>query len=74
MIVSEYYDGNRVYVREDIINELKKAPGYIKKYMRVLPRFYVRDEQGEPYKDANGNKVIFTKIPEIIYDWLHGNF
>lgn len=74
MLVVEYYDSNQIYVRENIIKELKRAPGYIKQYMRKLPRFYVRDENGEPYKDNMGNKVIFTKIPEIVYNFIHGNF
>ena len=74
MLVSEYYDGNKPYIREKLIKSLKSAPGYVKSHIKGLPRFYIRDEQGEPYKDEMGNKIIFTKIPEIIYDYLHGKF
>ena len=74
MLVSEYYDHSQVYVREKIVKGLKHAPGHIKSYIRDLPRFYVRDEQGEPYKDEMGNKIIFTRIPQIMYDWFHGNY
>lgn len=74
MLVSEYYDRNEVYHREKLIKALKSAPGIVKKSIKGLPRFYVRDEQGEPLKDEMGNKIIFTRIPEIIYDYLHGNF
>ena len=73
-LISEYYDHSQVYVREKIVKGLKNAPGFLKGYMRDLPRFYIRDEQGEPLKDEMGNKIIFTRIPEIMYDWFHGKF
>jgi hypothetical protein len=74
MLVSEYYDRSQVYDREKLLKALKSAPGHVKSHLKGLPRFYVRDEQGEPLKDIMGNKVIFTHIPEIIYDYLHGNY
>ena len=73
-IMSEYYDREKPYIRKNVINALKKAPGYLKSYMRDLPRFYIRDEQGEPYKDENGEKIIFTTIPEVLYNYFKGNY
>jgi hypothetical protein len=73
-IIMEYYEKNRPYLRDEVIKGLKNAPGYIKSYIRNLPRFYVRDNNGNPYMDVNGNKLIFTNIPEIVYDYLHGKF
>ena len=73
-LILEYYDRNKPYVREKLIKELSKAPGFVKSHIKGLPRFYVRDEQGNPYTDLAGNKIIFTKIPGIIYDYLHGKF
>ena len=74
MLVSEYYDGNKPYNREKLIKSLKSAPGYVKSYVKGLPRFYVYNEIGEPHMDETGKKIVYTKIPEIIYDYLHGNF
>ena len=71
-VILEYFDRTKPYVREEVIKRLKHAPGYIKSYIKGLPRFYIRDENGQPYTDQAGTKVIFTTIPEIIYDFLHG--
>ena len=56
------------------MDSLKRAPGYLWKYAKGLPRFYVKDENGEPYKDQMGEKIIFTRIPEVIYNFIHGNY
>lgn len=56
------------------MDSLKRAPGYLKKYIKVLPKFYIKDENGEPYKDQMGEKIIFTRIPEVIYNYIHGNY
>lgn len=70
----EYYDRDQIYIHKNIMNDLKRAPGHLWKYAKGLPRFYVRDENGEPYKDQMGQKIIFTRIPQIIYDYIHGNY
>ena len=69
-----YYDKNRPYVRKDVLNALKSAPGHLKTFLKGLPRFYIRDENGAPYVNNKGEKVIFTTIPEILYDYLHGKY
>lgn len=73
-IVLDHYDRDRVYIRKRIFNQLKGAPGYIWRYTKGLPRFYMYDENGNPYTDENGEKVVFTKIPEVLYVYLYGNF
>ena len=73
-IILEYYDRNKPYIRTHIFRALEGAPGYLKSYLKGLPRFYVRDEQGNPHTDGEGKKIIYTKIPEIIYDFIHGKF
>jgi hypothetical protein len=73
-LLLEYYDRDQIYIHKNIMDDLKRAPGHLWKYAKGLPRFYVRDENGEPYKDQMGQKIIFTRIPEIIYDYIHGNY
>lgn len=73
-IVSEYYDRDKIYIHKRVMDNLKGAPGYIWKYAKGLPRFYVRDENDEPYKDENGEKIVFTRIPEVLYNYFHGNY
>jgi hypothetical protein len=48
------------------VNSLKSAPKYIKQYIKKLPHIDVTDDQG--------NKKVLTKIPEVLYQYLHGNF
>ena len=74
MIISEYYDSNKPYNREEVIKSLKSAPGYVKSYLKGLPRFYLYNDSGEAIMDKSGKKIVFTKVPEIIYDYLHGKF
>jgi len=62
----EYYDSEKIYLRERIVNSLMKGPQYIRQYIKKLPHI--------PVQDSNGNTVIGTKIPEVIYQYLHGNF
>ena len=62
-IVSEHYDPDKFYNREAIVNGLKKGPGYIKKYAKGLPHLDC----------PNGNKGC-TKIPQVVYQYLFGNF
>jgi hypothetical protein len=73
-LISEYFDREQVYTHKNIIDSLKRAPGYLKKYIKVLPKFYIKDENGEPHKDQMGEKIIFTRIPEVIYNYIHGNY
>ena len=73
-IISEFYDRNRPYVRKEVFDAMKRAPGHLKSYLKGLPRFYIKDEQGVPHMDQNGEKIVFTKIPEIIYDYLRGAY
>jgi hypothetical protein len=73
-VILEYYDRNKPYVRKNIFRALEGAPGFVKSHLKGLPRFYIRDEQGNPHVDDEGNKIIYTKIPEIIYDYITGKF
>jgi hypothetical protein len=65
-ILSEYYEREKLYIRERIVNNLKHAPKYIRQYIKMLPHI--------PCMDKEGNEVICTKIPEALYQYLYGNF
>jgi hypothetical protein len=69
-IISEYYEKDKVYVRKKIIDSLKNAPNYLKKYAKDLPKFHMVNDEGEIYTNDEGEKVIFTKIPEVLYVYL----
>jgi hypothetical protein len=65
-LLLEYYDSEKIYLRERIVNSLMKGPQYIRQYIKKLPHI--------PIQDDNGNTVIGTKIPEVVYQYLYGNF
>ena len=73
-VILEYYDRNKPYVRKEVFKDCEKAPGFVKSHLKGLPRFYIRDEQGNPHTNNKGEKIIFTTIPEIIYDYIKGKF
>ena len=62
----EYYESEKLYDREKIVNTLKTAPKYIKQYIKILPHIEMENERG--------HKVVATKIPEVVYQYLFGNF
>jgi hypothetical protein len=59
--LNEMYDSEKMYAKSSIEDRLKKAPRYIKKYMKGLDEFE---------KDGK----IFVKIPQVLYQYLFGNF
>ena len=65
-LLMEYYDSEKIYLRERIVNSLMNGPQYIRQYIKKLPHI--------PDTDDNGNTIIGTKIPEVIYQYLYGNF
>lgn len=59
--LKEYYDSDKLYAKSYIEDRLKKAPRYIKKYVKDLE---------EIEKDGK----VFVKIPQVLYQYLSGNF
>ena len=59
--LNEIYDSEKMYAKSYIEDRLKKAPRYIKKYMKELDEFE---------KDGK----IFVKIPQVLYQYLFGGF
>ena len=57
-LILEFYDKDKLYSRERIVNSLKSAPKYIKQYIKKLPHIDVTDDQG--------NKKVLTKILKLI--------
>ena len=65
-VLLEYYDKDKLYRKETIVNKLKLGPKYIREYIQGLPSILCTD--------SNGNEAICTKIPEVVYQYLFGNF
>ena len=66
-VMSEgYYDSDKLYPREYIVGRLKRSPKYMREYIKNLP--YIE------CTDGDGNSMICTKIPEVVYQFLFGNF
>lgn len=66
-VMSEgYYDSDKLYPRDYIIGRLKRAPKYMRDYIKNLPHIECTDNQGTP--------SVCTKIPEVVYHFLFGNF
>jgi hypothetical protein len=65
-LLSEYYDEDKLYSRDYVVDRLKKGPKELRKYINNLPSI--------PCSDSNGNERICTKIPEVIYVFLSGNY
>lgn len=65
-ILKEYYDSEKLYRKDLIVAKLKQGPKYIREYIKGLPSILCTD--------SNGNEVICTQIPEVVYQFLFGNF
>ncbi len=65
-LVLEYYDGEKLYLKDYVVNRLKNGPKELKKYIKTLPSL--------EYSDDNGNTKIFTKVPEVVYVFLSGKY
>ena len=65
-LVLEYYDAEKLYSRDYVIDKLKRGPKELRKYVNGLPSI--------PCSDSQGNERICTKVPEVIYVFLSGNY
>lgn len=65
-ILNEYYNPDKLYSRHHIVSQLKNGPTYMKKYINMLPSLECTDSQGNPH--------ICTRIPQVVYQYLFGNF
>ena len=63
-MINESYDPNRLYSRNHVAYRLKMAPRELRRYIKELPHI--------DCVDANGNKHVCTKIPEVVYVFLQG--
>lgn len=64
--LNEYYSADKLYLRSAIVNRLQKGPAYIRAYISKLPEISC--------KDSEGNDQVCTRIPEVLYQYLFGNF
>lgn len=65
-LVLEYYDSEKLYSREYVVDRLRKGPKELKKYIKGLPSMEYTNDKGET--------KIFTKVPEVVYVFLSGNY
>ena len=65
-VLLEYYDSEKLYRKDLVVAKLKAGPKYIREYIKGLPSILCTDH--------NGNEVICTKIPEVVYQYIFGNF
>ena len=65
-ILKEYYDENKLYDKNYVINRLKNAPYNLRKHIKDLPSI--------PCFDSQGNEKLCTKVPEVVYDYLSGRY
>jgi hypothetical protein len=65
-LVLEYYDSEKLYSREYVVDRLRKGPRELKKYIKDLPSLEYTNDQGDV--------KIFTKVPEVVYVFLSGNY
>ncbi len=64
-VILEYYDSERYYDREVIVSRLKRGPKYMHKYIKTLDSI--------PCSDGKVEKIC-TKIPQVVYQFLFGEF
>ena len=64
-LLSEYYDSEQLYSKEYVVKRLSKGPKYMKEYIKNLPHIDCT-KNGEPH--------VCTRIPEVVYQFLKGNF
>ena len=66
-VMSEgFYESDKLYPRDYIVGRLNRAPKYMREYIKNLPHIECTDNQG--------SQSTCTKIPEVVYQFLFGNF
>jgi len=65
-VVSEgFYKSEELYPRDYIVGRLNRSPKYMREYIKNLPHIDCT-KNGEPH--------VCTRIPEVVYQFLKGNF
>lgn len=62
VILENYYNPDKIYLRDNIVKRLKRGPKYLHKYINTLPHL-----------KKEGSDVEYTKIPQVIYQYLFGS-
>ena len=65
-LINEQYDPEKLYYRDKLISRLEKGPYELKRYIKTL-QVIVRQED-------DGNTIVLTKIPEVIWVYLTGRY
>lgn len=67
VINEQYYDGDKLYRRDYVVSRLSKGPAELKKYIKTLPSIACKNND-------TGQTETCTKIPQVIYVYLTGNY
>ncbi len=67
LLMEDYYDPDKLYLRSYIIDRLDKAPKYIKKLGKSLDSIKKDDPK-------TGESKVYTKISQQLWQYLFGNF
>lgn len=65
-LILEYYDSEKLYSRNYVVDRIRRGPRELRKFVKDLPFI--------PCTDKEGNEIICTKIPEVIYVFLTGQY
>lgn len=66
-VMSEgFYESDKLYPRDYIVGRLNRSPKYMRGYINNLPHIECTDNRG--------TQLICTQIPEVVYQFLFGNF
>jgi hypothetical protein len=64
--ITEQYNPDRLYPKEEIIKILKSAPKELKYILKKLPSI--------PCENENGIRTVCTRIPETLFVYLTGRY
>jgi hypothetical protein len=65
-LMLEYYDPEKLYLKDYVVTRLKKGPRELRKYIKDLPSI--------PCTNGEGVESVCTKIPEVVYVYFSGNY
>ena len=66
IVLEQYYDREKLWSRDYVVNRLMMGPRDMRRWAKDLPEI--------PCTDRQGNEMICTKIPEVVFVFLQGRY
>lgn len=66
VINEQYYDKDKLWNRDYVVNRLMTGPRQMRRWAKDLPEYACTDKYG--------NEMICTKIPEVVFVFLTGRY